>query len=45
MSYFIYNSAFKYFRFGYASAAALVLFAVILALTLLQRRLLAPEAR
>lgn len=43
MSYFIYNSAFKYFRFGYASAAAIVLFVLILAVTLLQRRILQPE--
>ena len=39
VSYFIYNAAFKYFRFGYAAAASLVLFVIILSLTLLQQRL------
>ena len=37
MSYFIFNSAFKYFRFGYAAAASIVLFLLILIFTLVQR--------
>lgn len=40
MSFFIYASAFHHFRFGYASAASIILFLVILALTLVQKRLL-----
>lgn len=44
LSYFIYNSAFKYFRFGYASAGAIVLFALILVFTLVQRRFIQPES-
>ncbi len=43
LSYFVYNSAFKYFHFGYASAAAMVLFLLILAFTLIQRRVLPQE--
>nr|WP_083332522.1 sugar ABC transporter permease [Hyphomonas sp. Mor2] len=43
MSYYIYNSAFGHFRFGYASAASIVLFLIILGLTLIQRRILEPE--
>ena len=43
LSYYIYNSAFKYFRFGYASAASIVLFLIILAFTILQRRVIQPE--
>jgi len=39
----IYSSAFERFHLGYASAQALVLFAVILAVTLLQVRLLRKE--
>lgn len=42
LSYFIYLAAFRYFRFGYAAAAALVLFGLILAVTRLQRRWLPP---
>jgi multiple sugar transport system permease protein len=44
LSYFIYNSAFRYFRFGYAAAAAVVLFAIILFVTCVQRRIVRPEA-
>lgn len=44
LSYFIYNSAFRYFRFGYAAAAAVVLFAIILFVTRVQRRIVRPEA-
>ncbi|MEM8601767.1 MAG: sugar ABC transporter permease [Bacteroidota bacterium] len=43
VSYHIYNSAFKYFRFGYASAASIVLFVIILILTIIQRRIIQPE--
>lgn len=35
---FIYNSAFVQFKFGYASAAAVVLFAIVLIVTLIQFR-------
>jgi len=44
LSYFIYNSAFRYFRFGYAAAAAVVLFAIILLVTRVQRKIIRPEA-
>ncbi|BBA34968.1 ABC-type transporter, integral membrane subunit [Methylocaldum marinum] len=44
LSYFIYNSAFRYFRFGYAAAAAVVLFAIILLVTGIQRKIVRPEA-
>ena len=43
VSYFIYNSAFKYFRFGYAAAASIVLFIIILSLTLAQQRLIGGQ--
>lgn len=35
---FIYNSAFVKFEFGYASAAAIILFAIVLVVTLIQFR-------
>ena len=35
---FIYNAAFVDFKFGYASAGALVLFAIVLVITLIQLR-------
>ncbi|MCL4464966.1 MAG: sugar ABC transporter permease [Chloroflexi bacterium] len=38
--YYLYKQAFVYFRMGYASATAYVLFAIIFALTLIQFRLL-----
>ena len=38
MSYFIFNGAFKYFRFGYAAAASIILFVLILGFTLVQKR-------
>ena len=44
LSYFIYISAFKYFRFGYASATAVILFAIILLVTLMQRKAIHPES-
>lgn len=43
VSYYIYNSAFKYFRFGYASAASIVLFIIILIMTIIQRKIIQPE--
>ncbi len=39
--YSVYQQAFQYFRMGYASAQAYALFAVIFAITMLQRRVLA----
>jgi len=39
--YSIYQQGFQFFRMGYASAQAYTLFAIILAITLLQRRVLA----
>lgn len=36
LAYHIFNSAFVYSRFGYASAAAMILFAIIMAVTLIQ---------
>lgn len=36
LAYYVYNQAFQLFRAGYASAIAMVLFAVVLMLTLLQ---------
>ena len=44
VSYFIYNAAFKYFRFGYAAAASIVLFVIILSLTMVQQRLVEERA-
>ena len=35
---FLYQNAFKYFRMGYASAAAVVLFLAVFILTIIQRR-------
>ncbi|MEO1232538.1 MAG: sugar ABC transporter permease [Myxococcota bacterium] len=43
VSYFIYNAAFKYFRFGYAAAASILLFFVILGLTVAQQRMIGGE--
>ena len=43
MSYFIYQNAFKYFRTGYASAGAVVLFLFILCFTLIQKRQLRTQ--
>jgi multiple sugar transport system permease protein len=40
LSYFIYLGAFRYFRFGYAAAAAVVLFGIIYAVTRLNRKLI-----
>lgn len=41
--YSVYQQGFQYFRMGYAAAQAYVLFAIILLITLLQRRVLASR--
>ncbi|HZV11838.1 MAG TPA: sugar ABC transporter permease, partial [Candidatus Kapabacteria bacterium] len=38
ISYFIFQNAFQFFRMGYASALAYVLFAIVFVLTLIQLR-------
>ena len=38
-AYYLFNNAFRYFRMGYASALAWILFLLILALTLIQMKL------
>lgn len=43
VSYYIYNSAFKYFRFGYAAAASMVLFFIILVFTLVQQKFVGTD--
>lgn len=43
MVYDIYENAFRYFRMGYASAEAVILFAIILLLTLVQFRVIRTE--
>jgi len=43
-SFYIYQNAFQYGRMGYASAIAMALFAVILSITLIQRKLVPDEA-
>lgn len=43
LSYFIYISAFRYFRFGYAAAAAVMLFMIILLVTRLQQKVTYSE--
>lgn len=42
--YFLYDSGFKYFDFGYASAIGLVLFLIVLIVSLVQRRLVGRDA-
>ncbi|WP_309570317.1 sugar ABC transporter permease [Deinococcus sp.] len=37
--YYVYQNAFQFYRMGYASAAAMILFAIILTFTLIQYRL------
>ncbi|WP_344983843.1 sugar ABC transporter permease [Deinococcus rubellus] len=37
--YYVYQNAFQFYRMGYASAAAMILFVIILAFTLVQYRL------
>jgi multiple sugar transport system permease protein len=39
MVLYLYNAAFKQFDFGYAAAVGVILFVLILALTVVQRRL------
>jgi multiple sugar transport system permease protein len=41
--YFLYDSGFKFFDFGYASAIGLVLFLVVLVVSLIQRRLVGRD--
>lgn len=41
--YYLYQQAFEFYRTGYASAVAWLLFAVILLLTLVQNRLFKPD--
>lgn len=36
LAYHIYNTAFTSFKFGYASALAMVLFVIVLTITLIQ---------
>ncbi|MFI1395007.1 carbohydrate ABC transporter permease [Streptomyces sp. NPDC020681] len=42
--YLLYDTGFKFFDFGYASAIGLVLFLVVLVFSLIQRRLIGREA-
>ncbi len=42
--YYIYTSAFKYYKFGYASAIAMILFLILLVITLVQWRSKKNEA-
>jgi multiple sugar transport system permease protein len=42
--YMLYDTGFKFFDFGYASALGLVLFLVVLIFSLIQRRLIGREA-
>ncbi|GFH35785.1 carbohydrate ABC transporter permease [Streptomyces pacificus] len=42
--YFLYDSGFTFFDFGYASAVGLVLFAIVLVFSLIQRRLIGRDA-
>ncbi|GAA1558133.1 sugar ABC transporter permease [Actinomadura kijaniata] len=41
--YLLYDSGFKFFDFGYASAIGLVLFAIVLVISLVQRRFVGRE--
>ena len=41
--YFLYDSGFKYFDFGYASAIGLMLFVIVLIVSLVQRRLVGRD--
>ena len=43
ISFYIYKNAFEYGKMGYASALAVVLFAIILALSLIQRKVVKEE--
>ena len=41
---YMYNNAFKFFRMGRASAMAIILFALIFVVTILQRRIVREQA-
>ena len=41
---YLYNAAFKQFNFGYAAAVGIILFVIIFAATLIQRRLFGAGA-
>ncbi|GAA0596694.1 sugar ABC transporter permease [Kribbella sandramycini] len=41
--YFLYDSGFKYFDFGYASAIGIALFLIVLVISLIQRRLVGRD--
>jgi len=44
ISLYLYNSAFKYNKFGYAAAMSFVLFAIIVAASLIQTKLMAQDS-
>lgn len=44
MSYFVYQNAFKYFKFGYGAASAVVLACIIFVSTYLQKKYIPSEA-
>lgn len=44
MSYFVYQNSFKYFRFGYGAASAVVLACIIFVSTYLQKKYVPSEA-
>jgi len=44
LPYLIYDTAFGFNRMGYASAMAMIMFAALLILTIIQFRLLRPQA-
>ena len=44
MSYFVYQNSFKYFRFGFGAASAVILALLIFATTLIQKKYFPPEA-
>ncbi|MGV6831836.1 MAG: carbohydrate ABC transporter permease [bacterium] len=44
MSYFVYQNSFKYFRFGFGAASAVVLALLIFTVTAIQKKYFPPEA-
>jgi ABC-type sugar transport system permease subunit len=44
LAFYIYRNAFEYSKMGYASALAMVLFAIILILTFLQKKFVKDES-
>jgi multiple sugar transport system permease protein len=44
MSYFVYNNSFKYFRFGFGAASAVVLAIMIFTVTAIQKKYFPPES-